>query len=32
VLKTLAEKAAIDDDIVEALREATTAFKETFLA
>ena len=32
VLKTLAEKAAVDDDIVEALREATTAFKETFLA
>jgi F-type H+-transporting ATPase subunit alpha len=32
VLKDLAEKAAIDDDIVEALREAATAFKETFLA
>ena len=32
VLKTLAEKAAVDDEMVEALKEATTLFKETFLA
>jgi F-type H+-transporting ATPase subunit alpha len=32
VLTTLAEKLALDDDIVAALRDAATAFKETFQA
>nr|MBA2569676.1 F0F1 ATP synthase subunit alpha [Chloroflexota bacterium] len=32
VLKTLAEKRALDDDIVAGLKDATEAFKETFTA
>jgi F-type H+-transporting ATPase subunit alpha len=32
VLATLAEKVALDDDIVASLREAAEAFKETFTA
>ena len=30
MLTTLADKLALDDEIVASLRDATTAFKETF--